>query len=222
MILFYNDWKKYPSAIVHSTTTNTSFVDLALIYREMNVKNHTFLLALINPALVNVCPRDPHLTLHEMSMITLECAENPFYYFREVARVPAQSGAPEGPFLANRANIALFWCFFNHCWFILIQPRQTGKSFSTDNLMVLLLNVICTDTSINLLTKDDTLRRANIERLKDIMDALPRFMQKRTRADTNNGEEITVKALGNVYKTHVPQPSPKRALIVGQIGRAHV
>lgn len=216
MILFLKDWSKYPLAIVDSSTQNKSFLHLALVFREMGIRNHMFLLALLNPALKGRSPRDENLTLHEMSQMTFESRDNPWYYFREVARVPAQSGSPEGPFLANRANISLFWCFFNHCWFILIQPRQTGKSFSTDNLMVLLLNVICRKTSINLLTKDDILRRANIERIKDIMDAMPRFMNMRTSADANNGEEITIQRLGNKYKTHLPQMSAKRALIVGR------
>jgi hypothetical protein len=216
IILFLEDWNKHPLAIADVSTDNRSFVEIARLYKEMGIKNHVFMLALHNPLLKGVSPRDPNLTLGQMMLIADECSENPFYYFREVARVPAQSGSPEGPFRANRANVALFWCFFNHCWFILIQPRQTGKSFSTDNLMVLLLNIICRKTSINLMTKDDILRRANIERIKDIMDALPPYLQQKSGADANNGEEITIRSLGNVYKTHLPQMSEKRALIVGR------
>lgn len=216
MILFRECWKKYPTAIVDYQTKNKSFIRLASVYRLMGIKNHTFLLALINPALQGVDPYDPNLTLEQKIAISVECRVNPFYFFREIARAPAASGSLPVPLEANRANIALFWCFFNHIFFILIQPRQTGKSFSTDVLMTLLLLIICTDTQINLLTKDDTLRRQNVNRIKDIMSELPPYLQLRDKLDTNNGEEVTVNALGNIYLTHVPQSSKKNALKMGR------
>lgn len=216
MILFLDDWKKYPSAIADTRTTNKSFLRLASVYKMMGIKNHMFLLALVNPSLQGVDPFDPNLTLKQMGEIAIECSINPWYFFRECARAPADSGMEAVPLEANRANIALFWSFFNHALFILIQPRQTGKSFSTDVLMSLLMNVICKNTKINLLTKDDNLRRRNIERLKEIMTELPRYLQMRTAKDSNNGEEVTVSALENTYSTHVPQSSPKRAYSMGR------
>jgi hypothetical protein len=112
--------------------------------------------------------------------------------------------------------MALFWLFWNHITTMLIQIRQTGKSFSTDNLMTYLLNVRCKKTDINLLTKDDTLRSANLERLKKIEMELPFYLKQRTRNDVGNTEKITVKALGNSYTGLVPNPSPKLALNVGR------
>lgn len=216
MILFKDDWKKYPTAIVHLSTRNKTFVRLASVYRSMGVENHAFMLALINPELEFVDPFDPNLTLEQMAAVALECSINPWYFFREVARAPAIGSNDSVPLEANRGNIALFWLFFNHVMTILIQIRQTGKSFSTDTLMTLLMNVICTNTAINLLTKDDTLRRKNVERLKEIAAELPRYLQQKTRDDVNNGEEITIKSLGNTYTTHVPQSSPKRAYNMGR------
>lgn len=216
MILFEKDWLLYPTAIIDTKTTNRSFVRLAAVYRSMGIKNHAFLLALINPKLQGVDPFDPNLTADQMYMIAVECKLNPWYYMREVARAPGNSGSDAVPLEANRANIALFWCFFNHVFFTLIQPRQTGKSFSTDTLMSYLMNIVCTGTSINLLTKDDNLRRKNIERIKEIMAELPPYLSQRTKDDANNGEEVTVKALKNTYNTHVPQSSPKRAYNMGR------
>ncbi len=216
MILFLEDWQKYPTAIVDYETSNKSFVRQASVYRLMGIENHAFLLALINPRLQGVDPHDPNLTLEQQMEIAIECRINPWYFFREVARAPGMAGSDPVPLQANRANISLFWSFFNHVMYILIQPRQTGKSFNTDTLMSLLMNVVCTDTQINLLTKDDTLRRANIQRIKDIMSELPPYLQQRSRDDANNGEEITIKSLGNKYLTHVPQSSKKRALNMGR------
>ncbi len=216
MILFLEDWKKYPTATIDWETKNQSFVRQASVYKLMGIENHAFLLALINPNLQGVDPHDPDLTLEQQLAIAIECRINPWYFFREVARAPGMAGSDPVPLQANRANISLFWSFFNHIMYILIQPRQTGKSFNTDTLMTLLTNILCTDTQINLLTKDDTLRRANIQRIKDIMSELPPYLQQKGKDDVNNGEEITIKSLGNKYLTHVPQASKKRALNMGR------
>lgn len=216
MILFAEDWKRYPTAIIHVNTSNKSFLRLAAVYRSMGVLNHAFLLALVNPELEFVDPYSPDLTSEQMDAINTECAINPWYFFRECVRVPPAAGSAREMLEANRGNIALFWCFFNHIMTILIQPRQTGKSFNSDVLDALLLNVLCVNTQINLLTKDDGLRRKNIERLRSIINELPRYINKLTKADSTNFEEITVKALGNTYTGHVPQQSPKAAYKVGR------
>lgn len=216
IILFKSDWSRYPTAIVDIETPNRSFVHLALLLKEMGIENHQFPLALLNRKLVGVDPHSEHLTNDQITDISIECHLNPWYFFREVARAPAQGSGESRPFLANRANISLFWSFFNHIFYLLIQPRQTGKSFSTDILMNLLLLVLCENTDINLLTKDDNLRRKNVERLKDIRASLPPYLQQRRRDDANNGEEITVKMRGNTYSTHVPQSSPKLAYKLGR------
>lgn len=218
MILFAQDWAKYPTAIVHESTRNESFLRQAAVYQSMGIENCAFLLALINPALEHVDPFDvDNLTQEQIDMIIVECKINPWYYFREVAMVPGQAGAPAIPINANRGNIALWWCFFNHITTCLIQPRQTGKSLSTDELMVYILNVLCLNTLVNLYTKDDKLRKENIERIKDIFGELPPYMNLRhPRNDSNNMEDITVNALGNSYKTHLPQGSEKAARNVGR------
>ena len=216
MILFLSDWKKYPRAIVDTKTTNHSFIRLASVYRAMGVENHAFPLALLNPELQGVDPYSKTLTIEQMAMISLECKHNPWYFFREIAKVPASGGNEAMRLQANRGNIALFWLFFNHITQFLIQPRQTGKSINVDALMILMLNIICIATKINLLTKDDTLRRANVQRIKDMMEELPPYLFLKRADDLSNTEEITINALGNRYTTHVPQSSPKRADNMGR------
>lgn len=217
MILFLDDWKNFPTAIIDTKTANRSFVRLAALYREMGIVNNSFILALVNPALQGVDPFDEaNLTFEQKLMIAYECKINPWYFFREILKAPAQAGGEAVQFEANRGNIALFWSFFNHITIILIQIRQTGKSFSTDGLMTYLMDIRCTFTEINLLTKDDTLRAANIKRLKDIDSELPSYLRQRTKADINNTEELTVKALSNRYRGHLPQKSPKMAYNVGR------
>lgn len=215
-ILFEQDWTKYSRAIIDYKTPNRSALDLAAKLRMMGVKNNAFFLSLLNPDLQGVDPYSPNLTLEQMTLIGVEIKNNAWYFFREIARAPSHAGIGSNPVEFNRANIALWWSFFNHVFFILIQPRQTGKSFCTDELMTLLMNFQCNNTQINLLTKDDKLRAENIKRLKDIYDELPPYLKFKTREDANNTEELSVKKLGNTYKTHVPQASEKNAYKIGR------
>lgn len=211
MILFEKDWADWPTARPHYATKQTSWKRQAAVYKSMGIRNHAFILALVDPRLEHVDPHSPDLTDEQIGWIAAECKANPWYFFRECLRVPAQSGAEARPFLANRGNIALFWNFFNHVMFILIQPRQTGKSISTDGLMIYLLNVACKNTTINLLTKDEKLRRENVGRLKEMREELPFFLRHKNAGDANNTELITVNALGNKYLTHIGQPTERGA-----------
>jgi hypothetical protein len=216
-ILFLDDWKSYPDAIIDTQTTNRTAVEMAAKLRQMGIKNHAFFLALHNPELQGVDPFDPNLTEKQMLAIGVEIRNNPWYYFREVGRVPASSGGEGGKHLEfNRANIALWWCFLNHITTILTQPRQTGKSFCSDYLSTYLMNFACSHTTIHLLTKDDKLRGENIDRLKKIYGELPPYLNFKTREDANNTEELTIKRLGNAFKTHVPQAEAKNANNLGR------
>jgi hypothetical protein len=216
-ILFADDWKSYPEAIVDDKTKNTSFIRMAALYRDMGVKNHAFPLALHNPELQGVNPYDfAKLTVESMAAILYECKVNYWYYLREIARVPGGAVTDPIPYRANRGGIALPWLFFNHMTFFLIQPRQTGKSFSSDVLDSYLLNIAMTFGKINLLTKDDKLRSSNLIRLKDIIDELPFYLNQRKRGDIANTEKLIVGNLNNAYEGHLPNKSPKMALNVGR------
>jgi hypothetical protein len=138
MILFKEDWDKpeNKSAIADYTTSNKSFVELAAKLKMMGIENYDFMLALHIPQLRGINPFSKNLTQEQIALISIEAKINPWYYFREIARVPATAGFDDVPLNANRANISLYWLFFNHVTTMLIQPRQTGKSLSTDELMV--------------------------------------------------------------------------------------
>lgn len=216
MILFQEDWEKNPHVVVHTQTTNKSFLEYSELLRTMGVKNYLYPLQLHDRRLTDVDPFDPDLTMEQVLMIAAECYNNFFYFMREVARDPA--GRPERPikFRANRSNMAVYWMYWNHVTTITIQPRQTGKSFGIDNLDNYLLNVRGKRMEINLLTKNDVLRTRNLERIKNLEGMLPSYLKVRTRWDLGNGERLTVKALANSYQGHLPSPSPKLAENVGR------
>ena len=216
MILYLEDWLLYPTAKPNYDTKNESYLKLAGTYYAMGIKNYAFMLALHDQSLKDVDPFSPLLTELEMIKIAIECKINPWYYFREIAKVPARSGSDAVPLLANRGNIALYWSFFNHVMTYLVQIRQTGKSISTDVLDSYLLNIRCRGTTINLLTKDDALRSENIQRLKDIIDEMPFYLKQRSKKDLDNTELINISSLGNWYKAHLPQKAKKFALNTGR------
>ena len=166
MILFKKDWARFPTAIPDLKTKNQSALKLAGIYKLMGIENHLFFLALVNPNLQGVNPYSEDLSLELKAAIILECKINPWYFFREVAMVPVEGSHTGKAFELNRANISLLWSFFNHVRFFLIQPRQTGKSVSSDVLSSYLLTLGTLNTKINLLTKSNELRVKNIIRLK--------------------------------------------------------
>lgn len=211
MITFLNDWKRAPGAIVHMATKNKSFLHICSLYKKMGIKNYFFPLALLQKDLEYVDPFDEDLTEDVKLMVAIECKYNPWYFLREVCRIPPNSGNTPVQFRANRGNIALVWSFLNHIDFALIQPRQTGKSVSTDALMTWLMYFSLNNSTIALLTKDDTLRVANIERLKKLRDLLPSYLVYGSKSDANNLSLMTYRALGNKYLTAVAQNSEMAA-----------
>ena len=216
MILFLEDWNKYPSAVVHTTTANTSWLRLAYVYKQMGIKNHVFHLALHNPNLANIDPWSSDLTQDEIIMIVAECKENPWYFFREVVRIPARGAGDGVPLRANRANISAWWLFFNHITTLLLQPRQTGKTLTETSLTGYIIDIAAVNTDVFVLTKDDALRMKTVQDVKDFLENLPWYLYLKKRSDVYNTEQITIKDLGNVLRTAVAQSSHKAANNVGR------
>lgn len=216
MILFENDWSRYPTAKIHANTKNKSFLRQAEIYRMMGVKNYAFHLTLLQPELEYVDPHDPNISADVMMTIAKECLYNPWYFFREALRIPPQASRESLPFRANRGNLSLLWLFFNHVTTALIQPRQTGKSVSTDGLMLWLLVCGSTNTRINMLTLNDRLRTSNVNRIKKMRAYLPYYLRAPHREDSDNQHEITCKVKDNLYSSAVAQGSEAAALTVAR------
>jgi hypothetical protein len=128
MILFKSDWDKYPDAIVDTTTTNRSWVRQAVIYQKMGINNCYFHLSLLDPSLDGVDPFREDLDDITKIKIKHECANNPWYYYREVHRIPSKTGLEVNKLNANRGLLATLWLYHNHVDSTNTQLRQTGKS----------------------------------------------------------------------------------------------
>ena len=216
MILFQNDWLKYPNAIIHYETKNISFIRLAEIYYKLNIKNCAFHLALLQPELKNINPHDENLPLEIKTKILYECKNNPWYVIREIIKIPIPGSLNSILFKADRMNIALYWLFFNHITTLVVILRQTGKTTSLMTLVTGLLNFWTTNTSINLLTKSESLKAETLNKVKAIFEELPSYLNFSTKKDIFNSEEVKLKDLNNSFKGNLSSLSPKQAEKVGR------
>lgn len=211
MIIFYKDWDKYPLAIMDTKTLNKSFYIQAIKYKIMGVKNHAFMLSLMDPSLQGVDPFDEENLTREMKdRIIIEVMTNPWYFFREIMKV-SLTGGGVSHLKANRANIALVWMFLNHIFTILIQIRQTGKSLNTDGIKAYALFFGVLDSTITFLTNNNKNRQESVERIRSIEKTLPTYLKVISANDINNMDSIYIKATKNRYETAVAQASVELA-----------
>jgi len=217
MILHAGDWGYYPNAIADTTTKNASFLHYAKTLTALGVENHAWPLALHNPEIQGIDPFNSKLTVEEVAAISYESKFNYWYFLREVSRVPQTGTTIPSCYLANRANMALNWCFLNNIDFANIMPRQCGKSVGADVLNNWLMHVSGVNLNIQLITRGDDLRVKNIKRLKAIRDLLPPYLNfYRPGKDANNTERLTCMALENEYVTAVAQKDKAAADNLGR------
>ena len=206
MILFKEDWDSFPNAIVHETK-NESWIEMAVILEKMGIENNLFFLSLMQPELADIDPFSPDLDQETKVKIATECEYNWWYFFREILKVAPQASANPIPFKLNRGNLAMYWCFANHIDFALEQIRQTGKSVSADGLMLGLMYAFARNSTFGLFTKDDGLRRENVERHKKMREFLPSFIYTKHKKDIDNQTEYSNYLKGNHFRTAVGQKS---------------
>lgn len=218
MILFKSDWDYYPTAVPDYNTTNESFLKYADLLDKMGIDNNLFHLQLLQPQLsgLDIYKDGEDFDLATKTMVATECRYNLFYFLREVCRIAPVAGLNPVPFIANRGNMSLMWSFCNHIEYMLIQIRQTGKSVSTDALTLWLQLFGMSNSRELLITKDDTLRRENIIRLRKMRGYLPKWLVMDDKTDAANQTLFTYNTRGNRLITAVGQNSEDQALNVGR------
>ena len=118
--------------IIDWKTKNASFIELHNDLRRLGIKNNTFFLKLYDRDLQNIDPFSPALPLEMQIKVYLECVVNPWYYLREIARVPSP-GKPIEPgggdqYQIDRTNLATWYLFLHHIDTYASKPRQCGKT----------------------------------------------------------------------------------------------
>lgn len=210
MVLFEEDFIR-EHAIIDTECSNLSFIKLAILLNKMNVRNNVFFLALHDRDLVGIDPHDLHDDSIELKQrIAMEAKINPWYFIRTLVRVSA-SGSGGVPFVLNRANLAQAWCFFNSIDQLLVIPRQIGKSVGSCTLITWFMYIAAVNCKIGEFAKGIKLQNENVDRVKKLRDALPKWLVHQTAADTNNKEGVSYAQLNNELLTFVAQSDKQAA-----------
>lgn len=217
MILFNEDWEKYPTAIPQLSSKNTTWIRTAGVLKAMGIENHLFLLALHDPALEGVDPFDENISSENIIRVVNECNVNPWYFFREVVRIIPKGTSAPSFFKARRSNISAWWLYFNHVTIFLHQPRQTGKSWTGIELFTYLFLLKNTYSDFFLLTRNNDLRVKTLNDIKDSFSWLPFYIKDIfKKSDTFNTEKVHSSNMKNTIYSGVGQNSESEALKTGR------
>lgn len=168
-------------------TKNTSFLDLYKDLYSLGIKNNKFFLAIYDRSLIGINPFSDALPLSVKLRIIIECMRNPWYWLREICRIP-QDGSPIEPgggscFLIDRSSAASWYCFINYIDHYLCKPRQTGKTHCALSEIDYAYTFGSKSATILFANKDAENNKMNLYRLKCHRDMLPRYMQMKTTVD---------------------------------------
>lgn len=210
MILFKKDFAEQ-GAYVDYETKNLSFLKMAIILNKMGVKNNDFFLSLYDRDLIGIDPynlQDESVELKQR--IALECKRNFFYFIRELVRISA-SGLGGIPYILNRSNLAQAWIFLNSIDGFQVMPRQIGKTIGSMCIACWYLYIAGYNVNWGMFCKGIKLQNENVDRLKKLRDALPKWLVHQTVNDTNNKEGVFYDALKNGLLTFVAQGDKQAA-----------
>lgn len=194
--------------MIHYNTTNNSFLKVHLFLKKKGIKNNTFFLELVDSKLENVNPFDEDNLTQDMKLrIVREITVNPWYFFREILRIPA---AGLIRFELNLGNLAAIWCALNSINHYLILPRQIGKTQCEMAVYLWLLYFGGRNINLKLFAQSDTKIDDNLTRIKTMRDNLPKYLQLKQHTD-KNGETISYSTLGNSVSGMAPARSVSAA-----------
>ncbi len=180
--------KKKP--IYDFKTKNKSFLNLYNDLYKLGIVNNKFFLILYDKDLIGVDPYQRIMPLDLQMKIFLECIINPWYFLREICRIP-EDGKPieiggGTQYQIDRNNAATWYLFLNGIDHYSSKPRQTGKTqdalakcnyayhFGTLSAWLLFFN------------KDQTFAKANLYRMKCQRDMMPAWMQMKIKYEEDS------------------------------------
>lgn len=160
----------------HMSTTNKSFLEMSQYLRDSGIENNRFMLVLLDPDLARVDPHDPSLNRIMKQKVLRECIYNPWYFFREVVRIPDSGQASGVKFELSRGNLALLFCLMMNLNTFLEQPRQTGKTMSSLCWYLYLFNFGTANAEMSFLNKKLDDSKLNLQRIREIRALLPSYL----------------------------------------------
>lgn len=199
-------------------TKNTSFLKISRVLLSHGVKNNKFMLVLYDETLVGVDPHSDNLTSEQKIRIYREICKNPWYFLREVSRIPVPGKLRGTEYALNLGNCAQSYAYLMNLNFISTLCRQSGKTIGHIALDVWVLNFGATNEAIVYLNKGQADSIENGKRFKDMKNLLPGFLKDMIvdKTDKDNTEEKYIAKLNN--KIHIKSP-PNNAESADRTGR---
>ena len=164
-------------------TKNKSFLDLYQDLYRMGIKNNKFFLRLYDTDLQGVDVYSTVLPKEIQIKIFIECLINPWYWLREVLRIPVDGLPIEVgggiQYKIDRNNAACWYLFLNGIDHYQSKPRQQGKTqdcVAKFNYAYHFGNMASTSLFFN---KDQDQANMNLYRLKCQRDMMPSWLQMR-------------------------------------------
>ncbi len=158
-------------------TKNESFLLTAQELKTLGIKNWYFMLEVAYPQLgvQDIDPYDEKISASDIGKIVGECKQNPWFFFREVARIPVR-GAGTVPLYLHRAGCAAIWSFIHSFDFELVQPRQTYKTTVLTSIMSYMFLFEYQNVDIPYIHKTEKRCMDNVGLLRDYITTLPKYM----------------------------------------------
>jgi hypothetical protein len=200
--------------IYDDKTHNESFIKMWYELRRLGVKNNKFFLKLYDQTLRGVDPHSETLTQEQKLRISVEVARNPWYYIREVVRIPEDGGITQ--FVLNRGNLALVWCMLNNLNIMVELPRQTGKTIGTLCVYAWIYDFGTKNSTILFGNKEYADSKLNLQRLKNIRELNPSYLKFVEEQDNNALEYISSTKNKNTIKTMASATSHSQAEKLGR------
>ena len=210
----------------HMSTRNTSFLNMHYYLKDIGIQNNYFFLALFDKDLAHIDPHSPDLNTYYKKKILREVMINPYYFLREVVRIPAQGGGIGGGdmYHLHRGNLALNFCFLRNINTFLELPRQNFKTMSAVAIYLWVFNYATSNSEITFGNKKHDDSKLNLARLKALREMLPSYLRMDTAygldgkklKPTNRAETLEHPTNKNVIKTLPSASSKAKANSIGR------
>ena len=187
------------------------------ILKEMGIHNNVFFLQLYDESLADIDPLDEdNLTLAQKTSIHLEIRKNPWYFFREIIKIPMTDIKLD--FELTRATLAILWALLNDLHSYIVIPRQCYKSYTVACFYCWLIYWGSKNFTAAFFANNDSLVTQNLSRVKDIRESLPKYLNLKTNADTDNMHSLVYRTQDytNTIITRAPGMNEDSANNVGR------
>jgi hypothetical protein len=201
-------------------TPNKSFTSMYRDLKKLGINNNKFFLKLYDTDLIGVSPYQKILPKEMWMKIALECVINPWYFLREVCRIPVE-GAPIETgggveFELDRNNLASWYLFLNRIDDYQVKPRQCGKTQNKLAQMNYAFHFGASSSNFLFFSKELSLSKLNLYRLKSQRDLFPEYLQMKVVV-TEEGKAVR----GSDNLTFMSNPITQNTIMVMPRATSH-